>query len=66
MGRLDQVESQIQGMSLEELEEFRQWFARFDAEKWDRQIENDALAGKLDSLAAQALRDHKNGISTNL
>jgi hypothetical protein len=66
MSRVEQVESQIQGMSLEELRQFREWFAQFDAERWERQMEEDARAGKLDALASQALRDHRNGLSTKL
>lgn len=53
-------------VSPQELAEFREWFARFDAEVWDRQFESDVKAGKLDSLAERALRDHAAGRSTKL
>jgi hypothetical protein len=33
----------------------------FDAEEWDRQIESDARAGKLDRLVQQALEQYKAG-----
>ena len=42
-----------------ELDEFRRWFDEFDASAWDRQIEQDAAAGKLDQLAADALADYR-------
>ncbi len=64
MSRVEAVESRIRGMSLEELAQFREWFAQLDAEKWDRQIE-DVRAGRLDKLATRALRDHESGLSTN-
>ena len=48
-------------LSSEELRAFREWFAQFDAEVWDRQFESDAQNGKLDELAARALRDYKAG-----
>jgi hypothetical protein len=66
MSRIEQVESEIQRMSSEELAQFREWFAEFDNEAWDRQIEADVSMGKLDALAAEALKDHQNGLSTKL
>jgi hypothetical protein len=46
-----------------ELAEFRRWFAEFDSAAWDRQIEQDALNGKLDRLATEALEDFASGSS---
>ena len=66
MSKVDSIESQIKELSPEELAEFRAWFARFDAEVWDRQLEADVKAGKLDNLAERALRDHGAGRSTKL
>jgi hypothetical protein len=66
MSRVHQIESEIQRMSPEELAVFRAWFAEFDADAWDRQFELDVKAGKLDDLAARALRDHESGRSTEL
>ena len=56
----------MEELSSEELAKFRQWFAAFDAEAWDRQFEADVKAGKLDALADRALRDHAAGKSTKL
>ena len=66
MTRVQQIERQLKALSPEELKAFRDWFARYDAESWDRQIEADARAGKLRSLAERALEDHKSGRSTRL
>lgn len=66
MGRIEAIEKQIQALSAEELAEFREWFVRFDAEVWDRQIEADANAGRLDKLAERALKAHAAGQSTEL
>jgi len=38
---------------------FRQWFSELDWEKWDREIEADSDAGKLDFLIAEALEEKK-------
>lgn len=56
MARVEDIEQQLRELSLEELGEFREWFAEFDAEAWDRQLQSDVEAGKLDALAERALR----------
>jgi hypothetical protein len=61
MGKVEKIEQQIRELSASEMAELRTWFAEFDAEAWDRQIESDASAGKLDSLAQQALEQYKAG-----
>jgi hypothetical protein len=66
MSKVEMIEEQIKNLSREELTEFREWLARFDAEVWDRQFEADVKAGKLDALAENALRDHLAGQSTKL
>jgi hypothetical protein len=66
MGKVENLEQQIQALSPEELVEFRAWFLEFDWAAWDRQIEGDVRAGKLDDLAAKALRDHQAGKTTRL
>ena len=65
MGKIENLEKQIQELSDEELVRLRQWFAEYDAAKWDLQIEADAKAGKLDRLAEKALRDHAGPTATN-
>lgn len=66
MTRVAGIEQQVCELSPQELADFREWFARFDAAAWDRQFEADVKAGKLDSLADRALRDHAAGRSTKL
>jgi len=66
MSKLENLEGQVKELTPEELAIFREWFARFDAEAWDRQFEADVRAGKLDELAARALRDHETGRTTEL
>jgi len=66
MDRVENIEGQVKSLNSEELRAFREWFATFDAEVWDSQIEADAKNGKLRSLAERALRDHESGRSTLL
>ncbi len=64
MSKLEALEKRVSALSAEELAEFRRWFAEFDAAAWDRQIARDVKAGKLDTLADEALSDHVGDKST--
>jgi hypothetical protein len=66
MSRVETIEKEVQKLSDEELANFREWFARFDAEAWDRQLEADISSGKLDTLAERALAHHKAGTTREL
>lgn len=66
MSRVEHIEGEVKSLSFDELKAFRDWFAQYDAEAWDDQIEADAKRGKLRSLAERALRDHEAGRSTIL
>ena len=61
MGKIERLEQEIRALSNEELSELRRWFIEYDAEAWDREIEADVKARKLDHLAEEALRDHAAG-----
>jgi len=66
MSKVEKIENQVRALSAEELAAFRKWFREFDAEAWDREIEADALAGKLDALADRALSAYRSGKTTSL
>ena len=66
MSEVEQIESRIKNLSPEELATFRAWFAEFDAQAWDQQIEADSNAGKLDHLIEKSLAEHKAGKSRPL
>jgi hypothetical protein len=63
---LQEIENSIAKMSPEELAEFRAWFLAFDGERFDKRIEADAAAGRLDKLANDAIREHRAGNTTDL
>ena len=63
---MEELEGQIKTLSSNELQELRAWLAGYDAEVWDRQFQADAVSGRLDSLADQALKDFSEGRSTDL
>ena len=66
MSRVEQLEQGIAELDAAELKELRAWFERYDAEVWDRQIENDSKSGKLRRVIDQALADDRAGHSTEL
>ena len=66
MGKIEVIKNEVSQLSSSELSAFREWFFEFDAEAWDKQIERDSQSGKLDSLAANALKDFQSGKSTEL
>ena len=66
MSEIEKIESRIQGLSAEELAQFRVWFIEFDGRVWDEQIETDVKSGKLKNLAAEALAEYKAGKTRKL
>ena len=54
------IEDAVQSLPPSALAEFRRWFTEFDASAWDRQIDSDAVSGKLDALLYEAEQDLKN------
>jgi hypothetical protein len=65
VSKVEQIEDTVRRLSPEELAEFRRWFAEFDAVLWDRQIEEDVAAGRLDTLSDEALSDLREGRCTD-
>ena len=66
MGKLEAIEKDILALSPDELARLRDWFLEYDWSSWERQIEHDATAGKLDALAERALQQHASGKTTPL
>jgi hypothetical protein len=54
MSTVQEIERAIEKLSEEDLAEVRAWI-------WDRDIARDAAAGRLDDLAEEALREHRDG-----
>ena len=57
MTTVKEIESALKDLPEERLAEFRAWYEAFDAERWDRQFEQDVEAGKLNALADEAIAD---------
>ena len=61
MSTVKEIESAVSKLSRDELHSFRSWFQEFDAEAWDKQFAADVHAGRLDTLADEALGDLRAG-----
>ena len=66
MTTVAEISGAVRRLPKRELARFRKWFAEYDAAQWDEQLKQDVAAGRLDKLAAEALRDLKAGRTTSL
>jgi hypothetical protein len=54
MTRVEELELAVDSLTPDEYSRFRRWFIERDWDKWDREIEEDAEAGRLDFLVREA------------
>ena len=63
MSTLAEIEDAIEKLPNEQLFQLTDWISERFSDAWDRQIEQDIVAGKLDDLAAEAIAEHRAGQS---
>jgi len=63
---LQDLEDAVAHLPADELKRFAAWFDEFIAEAWDRRIEADANAGRLDEAGRRADDDFAAGRCTPL
>lgn len=61
---LTELESAVSELPVEELNTFAQWLEEYLADAWDRRIEADVKAGRLDDAARRADADFEAGRCT--
>jgi hypothetical protein len=61
MNIVQKIEHDISELNHDEVAELSDWFADFQAQRWDRQMEADTAAGHLDKLAEKALEGDRPG-----
>jgi hypothetical protein len=66
MTKLEKIETAIEELSPDELQQLASWFAEYHADAWDKQIEADVASGRLDGLAEKALAHHRAGRTSPL
>lgn len=58
---IEEIQAAIKSLPRDQYVQLRQWFSEQDWEQWDRQIEADVEAGKLDFLIEEALAEKAQG-----
>ena len=61
MTQVQRIEEEVASLPKVELAKFRSWFENFDAQAWDKQIEEDITSGKIDDIADKAIAEFKAG-----
>jgi hypothetical protein len=61
MIQVETLEKHIAELDDDSFAKFREWFTEFEQTRWDKQLETDSNAGKLDFLIDQALAEHQAG-----
>jgi hypothetical protein len=61
MMNIRQLKSEIAQLAQKEVAQLADWLAEFQSGAWDRQIESDSKAGRLDKLIAAARTDFETG-----
>jgi len=64
--KLEELETVISSLPDEEYRQFRHWFLEADWERWDREIEDDSRAGRLDFLMEEAFQAKRKGTLQDL
>jgi hypothetical protein len=66
MTRIEEIESAVASLPVEEYRQFRDWFLERDWTQWDSQIQADSKSGKLEFLVKEAMEEKSHGKLRNL
>ncbi len=61
-----EIESAIAQLPAEEFAELMTWLQKYNEKMWDKQIEDDLAAGRLDNLIAEAEDEYRQGLTRPL
>lgn len=61
MIKVQEIQAAIESLPQKEYVRLREWFYERDWQEWDKQIEIDSDAGKLDFLIQEALEEKAKG-----
>ena len=61
MSTVAEIENALQTLPLDDAWKVADWLQHYLDEKWDKQIDADIAAGRLDKLADKALEDYHVG-----
>jgi hypothetical protein len=66
MTQVELLEKHIAELDDDSFSKLREWFIEFEQARWDKQLEDDSNAGKLDFLINAALAEHEAGLTKDL
>ena len=66
MSKLDELKAEIESLPSEEFSEIFRWLSEKDWQRWDKDIEADSQAGKLDFLLDEAREEKAKGTLKDL
>jgi hypothetical protein len=61
MSKIDELKADIERLPSEELAELLRWLSEKEWESWDKEIEADSQAGRLDFLVREAREEKTKG-----
>jgi hypothetical protein len=61
MSTVVDIEKALQTLPVEDARKVADWLQHYLDEKWDKQIDGDIDAGRLDKLADKAMQDYQAG-----
>jgi hypothetical protein len=61
MRSVEEIEAEIAKLKPAQVRQVARWLAEYEARLWDKQIEADAAAGKLDRFIKEALEEYRQG-----
>jgi predicted esterase len=66
MRRVEEIKAEIAELNPVEVRKVAKWLVEYEAGLWDKQIENDADAGKLDRFIKEAFEEYSQGKTRQL
>jgi hypothetical protein len=61
MSKIDELKADIERLPSEEMAELFRWLSEKEWESWDREVEADSQAGRLDFLSREAHEEKAKG-----
>jgi len=61
MRSVEEIEAEIAKLNPADVRQVAKWLADYEAELWDKQIEDDVDEGKLDRYINEALEEYRHG-----
>ena len=66
MSKIDELKAEIERLPSEQFAELFRWLSEADWERWDKEIEADSQAGRLDFLVREAHEQKAKGTLKDL